>query len=294
MSLEMKETAAYISELDRRQLDDEDENGLDGTSSDDKQIRVATVDNFQGEEADIIIASLVRSNDKGNIGFLKEEQRVNVLMSRARVGMFMVGNAETLCRSSKGKQLWDPILKKLDDAGQLKDGFPTFCQNHPADDITELCQPCDFREFRPNGGCSRPCTYRMSCGHQCPMTCHIVDPKHAVAETMCVQPCPRFPEECTFGHQCLKLCKDECGPCLTIVNPTRLTCGHILERPRCHDVRNDEAIKLATKACKVQVEHTFADCNHTFETTCSNSQFEQKCPGKCEMKMDCGHPCSRR
>jgi len=55
-------------------------------------VKVQTVDNFQGEENDIIILSLVRSNDKLNIGFLKISNRVNVALSRARHGLFLFGN----------------------------------------------------------------------------------------------------------------------------------------------------------------------------------------------------------
>ena len=49
-----------------------------------KNIKVFTVDNYQGEENDIIILSLVRSNKAFNVGFLKISNRVNVALSRAR------------------------------------------------------------------------------------------------------------------------------------------------------------------------------------------------------------------
>lgn len=62
-------------------------------------MRVSTVDNFQGEEARIVIASLVRSNAAGKIGFLGEPQRVNVLLSRARDALILVGNPHCLCGS---------------------------------------------------------------------------------------------------------------------------------------------------------------------------------------------------
>ncbi|CAN0445550.1 unnamed protein product, partial [Discosporangium mesarthrocarpum] len=50
------------------------------------QIRVATVDNYQGEESDVVIVSLVRSNDRGDMGFVCEPNRLNVTISRARYG----------------------------------------------------------------------------------------------------------------------------------------------------------------------------------------------------------------
>ncbi|KAF5557229.1 NFX1-type zinc finger-containing protein [Fusarium mexicanum] len=58
-------------------------------------IRLATVDNFQGEEAKVIIVSLVRSNAQRKVGFLRTENRINVLLSRAQHGMYLIGNSET-------------------------------------------------------------------------------------------------------------------------------------------------------------------------------------------------------
>lgn len=55
-------------------------------------MRASTVDNFQGEEARVVIVSLVRSNAAGAIGFLKAPQRVNVLLSRARDSLILLGN----------------------------------------------------------------------------------------------------------------------------------------------------------------------------------------------------------
>ena len=59
-------------------------------------VLIKTVDNYQGEENDIVILSLVRSNNRDNIGFLKISNRVCVALSRARLGMYIFGNATTL------------------------------------------------------------------------------------------------------------------------------------------------------------------------------------------------------
>ena len=57
-------------------------------------LRIATVDNFQREEAKVIVISLVRSNDERKCGFLKTSNRINVLLSRARHDMYIIGNAQ--------------------------------------------------------------------------------------------------------------------------------------------------------------------------------------------------------
>lgn len=76
-----------------------------------KHVQVATVDSFQGQEADIVLLSLVRSNPSGQIGFLRQPNRVCVALSRARWALYMIGNMETLQRGNK--ELWGAINTKL-------------------------------------------------------------------------------------------------------------------------------------------------------------------------------------
>ena len=74
-------------------------------------ISVNTVDGFQGQERDIILISLVRANDKGQIGFLRDLRRMNVAMTRARMKLFILGDAPTLTRHPFYKQLFDYIQR---------------------------------------------------------------------------------------------------------------------------------------------------------------------------------------
>ena len=61
-----------------------------------KQIRISTIDSFQGQEKEIIILSLVRSNDDGEIGFLKDYRRMNVAITRAKEQLFVIGDSATI------------------------------------------------------------------------------------------------------------------------------------------------------------------------------------------------------
>ena len=63
-----------------------------------RHITVGTVDGFQGQERDVIVISLVRDNAEGSIGFLRDLRRMNVAMTRARMKLIIVGNADTLGR----------------------------------------------------------------------------------------------------------------------------------------------------------------------------------------------------
>ena len=72
-------------------------------------ISVNTVDGFQGQERDIILISLVRANDEGQIGFLRDLRRMNVAITRARMKLIILGDASTMTRHPFYKKLYDYI-----------------------------------------------------------------------------------------------------------------------------------------------------------------------------------------
>lgn len=74
-----------------------------------KLLTVNTVDGFQGQERDVIVLSMVRSNDTGDIGFLRDLRRMNVAMTRARHKLIVVGDSETLGRHPFYRKLVDYI-----------------------------------------------------------------------------------------------------------------------------------------------------------------------------------------
>lgn len=75
-----------------------------------KCFNVVTVDSYQGEENEVVLLSLVRSNVRGNIGFLDVENRVCVALSRARRGSYIFGDAPNLCKSS---MLWWHVIQAM-------------------------------------------------------------------------------------------------------------------------------------------------------------------------------------
>ena len=94
------------------------------------KLRIESVDGFQGMEKDYIIISTVRSNSEGKIGFLASAKRLNVALTRARKGVFILGNVECL---SKRHGIWRDLVKfykgkklivkgeKLDKIGVISD-----------------------------------------------------------------------------------------------------------------------------------------------------------------------------
>jgi len=92
-------------------------------------VHVTTVDNYQGEENEIIILSLVRNNRHGNVGFLRTPNRVCVALSRARNGLFILGNIRLLSQS--GSKLWQHVQKVLTVHGEVGQQIIFQCDRHP-------------------------------------------------------------------------------------------------------------------------------------------------------------------
>ncbi|KAH9048669.1 hypothetical protein EDB83DRAFT_2317412 [Lactarius deliciosus] len=130
-----------------------------------RHIRIGTVDTFQGQEAKIVIISLVRNSgtfEEGNasIGFLKSSNRINVALSRAKHGLYILGNASNLRKN----ETWKTILDEMEKEDQLDHGFSIVCPRHP--EVKKLIsKPGELPTHAPEGGCLRPCEYRLSCGH---------------------------------------------------------------------------------------------------------------------------------
>jgi len=131
-------------------------------------IRLATVDNFQGEEAKVIILSLVRSNRRQNIGFLKTINRINVAVSRAQHSIYLIGNADTY----RGVPIWADILRQFERSKNIGKAFELWCSRHVTTPI-RYAEPDNFVRYSPEGGCLLGCNKKLErCGHRCPSKCH--------------------------------------------------------------------------------------------------------------------------
>ena len=130
-------------------------------------VRVTTVDNFQGEENDIILLSLVRSNKDEKVGFIKIVNRACVALSRARKGFYCIGNFGLL---SKHSDIWKKIITDLKASSSIGNALPVVCQIHNDEISVKTAE--DFNTKVPMGGCQRPCAVRLKCGHACTLACH--------------------------------------------------------------------------------------------------------------------------
>ncbi|KAL9068301.1 MAG: hypothetical protein Q9157_006551 [Trypethelium eluteriae] len=178
-----------------------------------RKIRISTIDNYQGEESDIVIVSLTRGNEAADIGFMAAPERLNVLLSRARDALVMIGNSKTFSNSRKGKEVWVPFLNQLKEQNHIYDGIPVKCEKHPDKDMLLQC-PEEFESQCPDGGCSAPCGTKLNCNmHDCPRQCHqLVDHSKVPCPAIIEVTCPRdhkMSYKCSQKSRGCRLCADE-------------------------------------------------------------------------------------
>lgn len=161
------------------------------------KIHISTVDAYQGEENEIIILSLVRNNERGNIGFLSVVNRVCVAMSRARRGFYIFGNAQLLV--SKNKK-WEKMLKLMLKRKRCGSFIPITCTNH--NKVVKIKTSAQW--LHCDGGCDALCRERLVCGHECPSFCH----PESHEDLTCLHPCIRA---LPCGHACSERCCDTCA-----------------------------------------------------------------------------------
>ncbi|KAI7220673.1 hypothetical protein KC333_g2243 [Hortaea werneckii] len=154
-------------------------------------LRIATVDNFQGEEAKVVVISLVRSNKERKPGFLKTPNRINVLLSRAQHGMYIIENSDTITGDPGSKagsvEMWENVLDIFRKNGNFGTALELCCPRHQ-DTPMSVQQPSDFVRLSPEAGCNLLCKEKLSCGHACTSKCHSDMLHNAV---FCSKPCYR-------------------------------------------------------------------------------------------------------
>ena len=243
-------------------------------------LRVATIDNFQGEEAKVVILSLVRSNKQRKVGFLKTSNRINVFLSRAQHGMYLIGNTDTYST----QPMWRQILAMLQGTESVGRVFALCCPRHTETEI-QVSQPDDFARLSPEGGCQLACDRRLdSCGRWCQSRCHS-ESMHRVFS--CPQSCQRLHSPC--NHNCQKqTCGEDCGRCMIQIDDVQLKCGHFKDNVPCHQTQDLTKIK-----CLVRVQKEVPHCKHIIEIECYRdvSFVHFKCPSPCQTLLGRRHFC---
>jgi hypothetical protein len=252
-------------------------------------IRVSSIDNYQGEECDIILLSLVRSNKMNKIGFLRDYNRVCVAFSRAKIGFYIIGNIECIKAGEKErminidpakKDIWEKIYNKAKEFNIIGDKLTLACQTHKNKTIISCLK--DFDNIPLEGGCTELCKKIMKCGHPCEKRCHNIDDCNDIK---CQKPCKRIKLYCSLKiHQCKKKCYEKCEICEEIIDK-KLPCGHIKKGLKC-------SVDIHSIKCEEIVDKELP-CGHIKTgVKCFEDIYTIKCEEKCNKELNCGHICN--
>lgn len=247
-------------------------------------VRLATIDNFQGEEAKVVVISLVRSNKQNRCGFLRTPNRINVALSRAQHGMYIMGNATT----AGSAPMWEEVISHFKRNDKIGPDLELCCPRHP-DTPLLANKPDDFVRLAPEAGCARLCDRQLRCGHFCVKKCHSGFLHRAVH---CLAPCARPMDECDHlcSYECGRVCEKLCKKMVTDID-IELPCGHHVDKLPCWQYQGTTTIKCRTKVKKI-VPH----CKHEVTVNCPVDVTDPSftCQTACGSILNCGHACVRR
>jgi hypothetical protein len=219
------------------------------------EVRCKTVDEFQGDEAEIVILSLVRSDAPGagsGLGFLTELNRQIVATSRHKCALIIIGNSEHCSQSNE----WRRLIDKLASVGNLGQELPLVCPRHKQglkfDTMTD--------ETLRVSGCGLTCGEVLSCMHPCKGKCHGPEKPHRRCEEMVeiALPC---------GHKQTHPCGSKSIRCEFEHFKTFEPCGHQRLLP-CW--QHESAICM--EPCKKMLP-----CGHKCSLTCSMGCTDRPC-----------------
>ncbi|KLJ08393.1 hypothetical protein EMPG_16163 [Blastomyces silverae] len=241
-------------------------------------LRISTIDNFQGEEAKVVILTTVRSNPECRPGFLKTINRINVACSRARDGFYIFGNSQTL----QTVPMWNHIRQLFRSQNRLGMTLKVrSCSRNLSHDpgYFPVQQPEDFAKIPP---CRARCNQLLPCGHICTQSCHPFE-LHASSIMKCEEKCNKVHETCK--HACTKACWEPCGSCTASLSKRSLRCGHDIMIPCAERKFNTPPL------CQIIVEELTLRCGHKFLAMCGFRDQEPLCTEACDFILNCGHRC---
>ena len=251
----------------------------DGNGEKEGRIQVQTIDMYQGDENQYVIISLVRSNTHGGIGFLKELNRRCVAQSRAKCGMYFVGNMNLLLNARNS--CWSTMIHGMIQQECTGNAIPLRCDRHPTSthDARDKDQVQSIVN-NPRLLCKEKCGDLYPCGkHQCTRSCL---PRHS--HVTCVQIVVDIFPKCR--HIVRRKCQQSISEldCKQEVRVVLERCGHEVIK-ECHQ-RNCDIL------CDEKVTATFPKCGHETEKKCNVKIEEISCALPCEEMNSCGiHAC---
>ena len=203
--------------------------------SEERSIKVHTIDMYQGDENDFVIVSLVRSNEKSKIGFLEDIGRRCVAQSRARCGVYFIGNSSMF----KEHSTWRKLMNQLNFQKRIGESLHLICKYHN----TIKYSAKDSEDINFAGFCNSPCSFKMRCQiHDCKKKCQ---PLHS--HSICTALFQFIHPKC--GHPGQRKCLDPPGICNFNVSVV-LQCSHRAYKPCSEDASQVKCKENCARQCK--------------------------------------------
>ena len=272
-----------------------------------ENVQIQTIDMYQGDENEVVIISLTRSNNSGKVGFMKELNRRCVAQSRAKRLCIFIGNDKMFNDQPK----WKVFMSKLRLNDSLDSVFTIQCPREEHRLITTI-QIKDSEVFPPQSFCQKTCGMLMpSCRkHLCPMLCQ---PDHS--HDICKHPikyndlmrclhernrkCFQDPKDIVCGKPCLikftrcdHACDQKCEPkhehllCRKRVPTFCRDCSGPMQK-YCHQ-------EFSQDKCKSDVQIICAKCKKPGTKRCSDPIASYNCLENCIVILPfCGHACDK-
>ncbi|OQR96792.1 hypothetical protein THRCLA_21982 [Thraustotheca clavata] len=280
-------------------------------------IILSTVDRFQGDEADIVIASLV-IDSKSHTPFVKLVNRMIVLLSRARIGMYIIGNIGYFEQSKQEIAHWQNTLTMLRSSGENDSAvdntllfdecrvgpkLPICCPIHTSESVVHASRPEELKL----GFCNVMCNETLPCSHPCGLRCHWPTITHNKScPVVMIAPCTRH----SFEITCSKLYSN-CGvarapvsvgtaielyKCQERVKVT-LPCSHVITTTCANEYKYADG-ELAWPLCTEpsRLPFIYPDCKHSIDCKCAdyyrmtaNPSLAKKCMASVDYVPPCGH-----
>lgn len=280
--------------------------------------RVSTVDRFQGDEEDVIICSLV-VDEFSRTGFVKLKNRMVVLLSRARLGLYILANGGFLGNQSIPKH-WNRTLELLEGPGSNDSSSKSVESNDVYTGPRSgpglvLCCPvhrhitmtASSADSLTPAFCTELCNTPLSCGHPCSLRCHWPKTNHNKNCTVSLDsPCQRHRGTITCHKAFLHTSKLPSQIDHTsVLNFYRcpkdvelaLPCRHV-KRLACWEELEITQGKRSLPACNLKSpnQYTFLSCGHTLAVTCAEMKRYTEKPSsvRCERDVDYEAPCGHK
>ncbi|OWZ08827.1 hypothetical protein PHMEG_00018571, partial [Phytophthora megakarya] len=266
---------------------------------------VSTVDRFQGDEADIVIISLV-IDGKSRTPFVKLQNRMIVLLSRARLGMYVVGNVDYFGETAHWQKTLGLLEQDADcdntstdcttyNGSRIGPALPICCPEHRTS-VAVAKQDHDLKL----GFCTVVCSVKLSCTHGCGLMCHWpkVDSHNKNCKEEVESPCSRHPRVLKCSSVTVSFGKLPIGEALKkyqcdIRVEVTLPCGHN-QKMKCYSYTEIEAQRATWPVCNKEAitPYVYPDCKHILKCTCSEfDRFSKGLAPQCVEKVEYTPPC---